>query len=71
MQITIQKGLKMNNFKIGDKVKFKQNEEYLGFVSHINKGQLFLLDDPEIDIHLGLGVHQIRNASELEIYTNE
>ena len=36
---------RMNDFKIGDKVKFKNNPEFLGYVSNVYKGQLFLIDD--------------------------
>ena len=57
----------MNDFKIGTKVKIKGSNEFLGYVSHIFKGQLFLLDDPQIDVHFE-GVHTILNASQLEVY---
>lgn len=62
--------LLMANFKIGDKVKFKNGNEFLGYVSNIYKGQLFLIDDFEISIHLN-GIRTESLASELEIYTDE
>lgn len=60
----------MSDFKIGDKVKRKNSNEFLGYVSHVYKGQLLLLDDFEILIHLN-GVRTTAMASELEIYKDE
>lgn len=57
----------MNDFKIGDKVKFKGSDEFIGYVSNVFKGHLFLIDDFEIDVHFK-GKPTILNASELEKY---
>ena len=60
----------MSDFKIGDKVKDKYTNKFLGYVSHVHKGKLFYLDTFEILIHLD-GVHTTALASELEIYKDE
>lgn len=60
----------MSEFKIGDKVKRKNSNEFLGYVSNVFKGQLFLLNDFEILVHLN-GVRTTCFASELEIYKDE
>jgi hypothetical protein len=60
----------MNSFKIGDKVKLKGTNEFLGFVSNVFKGQLFLLNDFEISVHLN-GTFHTAMASELEVYVDE
>jgi hypothetical protein len=70
MLMTIQKGLKMSDFKIGDKVKYKNSHDFLGYVSNVYKGQLFLIEDFEILVHLN-GVRTTALASELEIYSDE
>ncbi len=61
----------MNDLKIGDKVKIKGQEQFLGYVSHISKGNLFELADHIVDVHLGEGKHMIHYKSELEIYEHE
>lgn len=60
----------MTDFGVGDKVKFKNNDEFLGYVSNVFKGHLFLLDDFEISVHLN-GKFYDAKASELEIYKDE
>ena len=39
-------------FKIGDKVRDRHDNKFLGYVSHVDKGQLFENFDPVIRIHL-------------------
>jgi|GEM_PF-6383933 len=56
------------SFKIGDKVQFKGKPVLLGYVSDVYKGQLFLLEDFEVSIHQGNGVHLKVFASEIEHY---
>jgi hypothetical protein len=56
----------MNDFKIGDKVKYKNNPEFLGYVSHVHKGYLFELPDYEVHVHIGNKEHVIVNESQLE-----
>ncbi|HHF7341038.1 TPA: hypothetical protein ACPSKZ_000695 [Legionella anisa] len=58
----------MSEFKIGDKVKYKNTNVFLGYVSHYFLGHLFTLDDPEIRVHIGNNVHVVNKASELELY---
>jgi hypothetical protein len=59
------------SFKIGDKVQFKNKPLFLGYVSSVFKGQLFLLDDFEIRIHQGEGNHIVVLASYLEHYKDK
>ncbi len=53
----------MNNFKIGDKVKSKCGQ-YEGYVSHVDKGQLFEKKIYDINVHLGGRVHVNLPATE-------
>ncbi len=55
--------------KIGDRVKLKTDEKFIGYVSHIHKGHLFVLEDPEISVHIGHGERIVFNESQLEIIT--
>lgn len=55
----------MTKFKIGDKVRLKGSEKFLGYVSHVQKGYLFALKDPKIKVHIGYGEHKKFLASEL------
>lgn len=57
-----------HEFKIGDKVQFKGSGGFLGYVSHVHKGHLFLLDDFEVNVHLGNGEHLTAAASDLELF---
>ena len=59
----------MSELKIGEKVKIKGADEFLGYVSHVFKGHLLLLDDFEVSVHLD-GTRFNVNASELEVFTD-
>lgn len=58
-------------FKVGDKVKYKNYPDFIGYVSGVDKGQLFLKKDFIINVHIGNGDHIFRSASELEVYKDE
>lgn len=58
------------NFKIGDKVSYKGVNTFLGYVSHVDKGNLFLKDDPDVRIHFQ-GVITWTPASNLELFKDE
>ncbi len=55
-----------NTFKIGDKVRYKHDDNFLGYVSDVDKGQLFENFDPVIRIHLD-GNIIYATASELAV----
>lgn len=58
----------MSKYKIGDKVMLKLDNSVRGYVSHVDKGQLFGRDDNEIDVHVGDGRHVLVYESEVELY---
>lgn len=58
----------MHDFKIGDKVKLKDTNKFLGYVSNVNKGNLFRLDNAEISVHIGNQQVIVKQQNELEYY---
>lgn len=57
-------------FKIGDKVSFKGVNKFLGYVSHVDNGQLFRKDDPDVRVHFQ-GMITWTPASNLELFPDE
>lgn len=57
------------NFKIGDKVSYKGVNKFLGYVSHIDKGQLFGKDH-DVRVHFQ-GEITWTPASNLELFKDE
>lgn len=58
----------MTKFGVGDKVCLKDSGKFLGYVSHVFKGHFFLLEDPEVLVHIGNKVRIMKLESELEFF---